>query len=156
VEHDLTLERAVHRALGRDHLEPLDLLLVEVRGHLQHELELRGAAALGGRVVDVDREAAGVPPLALGVHLDGDRRARGERGGEQLLRARAEVVTARRLRLVDRERVIAGLDVVRELLALARDRVHRPGGRGAAAVEKSHQSSSSTFNTMPVSTFGKK
>ena len=30
-EHDLALERAVDRALGRDHLQLLDLLLVEVR-----------------------------------------------------------------------------------------------------------------------------
>ena len=47
VEDDLALERAVHRALGRDHLQALDLLLGEVGGHAHDELEVGRAAALG-------------------------------------------------------------------------------------------------------------
>ena len=121
-------------------------------GHLEHELELRRAAALGRRVLDVDREAAGVPALALGVHLHRDRRAGGERRGQQLLRARALVLAAGLDRLVDREGVVAGLHVVGELLALAGDGAHRAGV--AASIEESHQSN--RLNTMPVSTLGKK
>ena len=62
------------------------------------------------------------------------------------------VVAAVPRRLVGGERVLAHLDVVGELLALARDGAHR--ARVAAAIQESHQSSG--LNTMPVSTFGKK
>src|SRR5688500_18288800 len=77
-EHDLAVERAVDRALGRDDLEALDLLVGRVLGQAQDQLELRGAAALGRRVGALDLDVPEVPALALGVHLDGDRGARGE------------------------------------------------------------------------------
>ena len=94
VEGDLALEGAVHRALGRDHLQALDLLLAEVRGHAHDQLEAGRAAALGGRVAAVDLEAVDVPALALGVHLHRHGGAGGEARRQQLLRARAHVLAA--------------------------------------------------------------
>ncbi len=64
LEHDLAVERAVHRALRGDHPQPLDLLLGEIVRQAQHQLELGRTAALGGRVLDVDLDVADVPALA--------------------------------------------------------------------------------------------
>src|SRR4051812_33695119 len=112
LEHDLALERAVHRALRGDLGQTLALLLRQLLGQPQRHLELGGRAALGRLVVDVHGHVADVPALALGVHLDRDRRTRGERHGQHLLRVRALVVTAVVLTLVDSQRVAAYRDRV--------------------------------------------
>jgi hypothetical protein len=105
----------MHRALRRD----LHELLALVLGKLLDHLELGRRPALGGLVVDVDDDLADVPALALGVHLHRDRRAGGERRGQQLLRVRPGVLTALVLGLVDDRLVLANLDVVTELPAVA-------------------------------------
>src|SRR5690349_24019959 len=74
VEHDLAVERAMHRALRGDDLQLRHLLVAEVRRQAQRERELRRAAALGGDVVAGDLDVAQIPALARGVHLDRDRR----------------------------------------------------------------------------------
>ncbi|CAA9531776.1 MAG: hypothetical protein AVDCRST_MAG30-3857 [uncultured Solirubrobacteraceae bacterium] len=102
----------MHRALGGDHLQALDLLRGEVVGHPHDELELRRAAALGRAVVALDLEAFDVPALALRVHLHRDRGAGGERRGQQLLRARPLVLAAGVLGLVGQEPVVADLEVM--------------------------------------------
>ena len=79
---------------------------------------------LGGRVVAVDLDAGQVPALALPVHLHRDRRARGERRGEQLLRARADVLAADVLGLVRDEAVLAHTDLVLVLALADGDRAH--------------------------------
>src|SRR5918912_2260951 len=86
VEHDLAVERAVHRALGRDDAQALDLVLAQPLREPHDEVEAGRAAALGGGVVARDLYAADVPALALGVHLHRDRGARGERRREQFER----------------------------------------------------------------------
>ena len=100
VEHDLALQRAVHRALGDDRHQLLPLLLGQLLRQLHVHLELRGRAALGGLVVHVHHHLADVPALAVGVHLHRDRAAGGQAGGQQLLRARAGVGPAVLLGLV--------------------------------------------------------
>src|SRR5215210_8473298 len=44
VEHDLAVERPVHRALGGDHAQALDLLLAELLREAHDEVEAGGAA----------------------------------------------------------------------------------------------------------------
>src|SRR3954465_5960524 len=112
VEHDLAVERAMHRALRRDDLQALDLLVGQARRHPQRERELRRAAALGGRVLALDLDRAEVPALAIGVHLHRHRRARGEAGGEQLLGRGGGVVAALVARLVAVQAVLTHLDDV--------------------------------------------
>ena len=65
LEHDLAVERAVHRALRGDHAQALDLILGQIVRQPHHELELRRAAALGRAVLDVHLDVADVPALAL-------------------------------------------------------------------------------------------
>src|SRR3954452_7115881 len=151
----MALEGPLHRALGRDHLQALDLLLAEVRRHPHDQLEAGRAAALGGRVAAVDLQAVAVPAFALGVHLHRHGGTAGQRRREQLLRARAHVLPALLDGLVDGDRVAPGLHVVRVALALARDRPHRTGYRLMGSVYEGHASSKG-LNTIPVSTFGKK
>src|SRR3954462_9764349 len=50
-EHDLAVEGAVDRALGGDDPQLLDLLGAELLGEAHDEVEARGAAAVGRRVV---------------------------------------------------------------------------------------------------------
>ena len=57
----LALQRAVDRALGRDHAQLLDLLLGQVVGHAHDEREAGGAAAVGRGVLDVDLQAVRCP-----------------------------------------------------------------------------------------------
>src|SRR4051794_1576887 len=63
-EHDLALQRAMHGALGGDDLKALDLVGGHALGQAQHEIEFRGTAALGGRVLDADLAVRYVPALA--------------------------------------------------------------------------------------------
>src|SRR3954464_14805687 len=114
VEHDLAVERAVHRALGGDDAQALDLVLAEGVGEAHEQLEAGRAAALGGRVVAGDLDAADVPALALGVHLHRDGGARREARGEQLEGLGAGVRPAELRALVDRELVAADPDGVAE------------------------------------------
>src|SRR3954454_7479677 len=109
VEHHLAVERAVDRALGGNHAQALDLLLAQVGREAQREAEAGGAAALGGRVLRLDLDAADVPALALRVHLHGDRGTRREAGCKQLLGARRAVLTALVERLVCQQAVLADL-----------------------------------------------
>src|SRR5205085_5496338 len=76
------------------------------------EREARRTAALGRGVLACHLDRADVPALAIGVHLEGDRRARGERDGEILLRARRRVVAARLAGLVGAHDVVADLEIV--------------------------------------------
>ena len=76
VEHDLALERAVHRALGGDHLQALDLLLGEVR----RAGAGRARSCVGQpRSAGVYSHSTSTPPMSqplrVGVHLDRDRGA---------------------------------------------------------------------------------
>src|SRR3954447_13365940 len=112
VEHDLAVEGAVDRALGGDDPQLLDLLGAELLGEAHDEVEARGAAAVGRRVVAGDLDAAQVPALALGVHLHRDGRTGRERGGEQLERLGAGVGATDLGALVNRELVAADLDGV--------------------------------------------
>src|SRR5215210_4839906 len=112
VEHDLAVERAVHGALGGDHAQALDLVLAELLGEAHDEVEARGAAAVGGRVVARDLDAADVPALAGGVHLHRDGGTGREAGGEQLERLGPGVGSTHVGALVDRELVAADLDGV--------------------------------------------
>src|SRR3954453_22413805 len=112
VEHHFAVEGPVDRALGGDDAQALDLLVAQVVGQPQHELELGGTAALRGRVLAYDLDAADVPALALGVHLHRHRGARREARGQQLLRARRRVLTPDVGRLVGGEIVPADLDDV--------------------------------------------
>src|SRR4051812_15464151 len=80
VEHDLAIEGAVHRALGRDDAQALDLLLGQRVGQAQDEAKAGRAPALGGRVLARDLDAADVPALARRVHLHRDRGAGGQAG----------------------------------------------------------------------------
>src|SRR3954452_16952675 len=114
VEHDLAVEGAVHRALRRDDPQALDLVLAEGVREAHDDVEARGAAAVGRRVVARDLDAADVPALALRVHLHRDGGTGGELGGEHLERLRAGVRPARLGALVDRELVAANLDGVAE------------------------------------------
>src|SRR4051794_22994744 len=119
VEHDLALERAVHGALGRDLHEPFRLLLGKLLRQADRHRELGGRALLGGFVVHVDHQLADRPALALRVHLDGDRRARGQARGQELLRARTLVGPTVVRRLVRGHVMRADLEVVLEVLAVA-------------------------------------
>src|SRR3954469_1109885 len=116
LEHDLALERPVNRALRGDLGEALALLLGELLREAHRHRELGRRAALGRLVVHVDLHVADVPALALGVHLDRDRGAGGEAHGEHLLRVRAAVGAAVRLRLVDGQLVLADAHGVLEAL----------------------------------------
>src|SRR3954447_6444553 len=109
VEYHLAVESPVDRALGGNHAQALDLLLGEAGGQSERQREAGGAAALGGRVLRLDLDAADVPALALGVHLHRDRGARREAGREQLLRTRRGVVTAGVVGLVGQQPVLADL-----------------------------------------------
>src|ERR1700710_2136817 len=60
LEHDLALERPVHRALCGDLREPLALIVGQLLRQVHGHLELGGGAALGGLVVHVDRHLADV------------------------------------------------------------------------------------------------
>src|SRR4051794_29107456 len=125
VEHHLAVERPVHRALGGDDAQALDLVRAELVGEAHEQVEAGGAAALGGRVVAGDLDAADVPALALGVHLHRDGGARREARGEQLERLRAGVRTAHVGALVDRQLVAADLDGVAEAALAGRGGLHR-------------------------------
>src|SRR3954470_14216900 len=114
VEHDLAVEGAVDRALGGDDPQLLDLLGAELVGEAHEEVEARGAAAVGRRVVAGDLHAAGVPALALGVHLHRDGGTRSEARSEQLERLRAGVRATDLGALVDRKLVAADLDGMAE------------------------------------------
>src|SRR3954447_23473754 len=125
VEHDLAVERAVHRALGGDDAQLLDLVLAEAVREAHEEVEARRAPALGRRVVAGDLDPADVPALALGVHLHRDGGTGREARGEQLERLRAGVRTAHVGALVDRQLVAADLDGVAEAALAGRGGLHR-------------------------------
>src|SRR4051794_29215981 len=149
VEHDLAVERPVDRALGGDLHQALDLVLLEAVREADDELEPGRAAALGGRVLAVDLHGTDVPALALGVHLERDRGARGQGSGQQLLGAGGDVVAARVEGLVRADVVVADADVVLE------------GVGPAAAGCGSHDSrvarrSTKGLKIRPVSSLGKK
>src|SRR3977135_1389033 len=112
VEHDLAVERAVDRALRGDGHEAIDLLLREPIGEADDEREARRTPALRWGVLDVDLDRTDVPTLAVGVHLQRDGRARRERYGEVLLRARRRVITPGLAGLVGADDVFADLEVV--------------------------------------------
>src|SRR3954470_21106865 len=114
VEHDLAVERAVHGALRGDDTQALDLVLAERVREAHDDVEARGAAAVGRRVVAGDLDAADVPALALRVHLHRDGGTGGEAGGEQLERLGSRVRPAHLGALVDRELVAADLDGMAE------------------------------------------
>src|SRR3954468_732796 len=124
VEHHLALERAVHRALGRDHTQALDLLVVHRVGEAHDEVEPRGTAALGGGVVTGDLDVADVPALALGVHLHRDGGARGQRRRQHLLGARARVLAALVGGLVDGELMVADPDRLAQAAGAGGGRLH--------------------------------
>src|ERR671929_1241459 len=65
VEHDLAVERAVHRALGGDDPQLLDLLVAQAVREAHEDVEARRAAALRRRVVARHLDAADVPALAV-------------------------------------------------------------------------------------------
>ena len=97
--HAVGGEGPVDRALAGDDEEPLALLVVSSAG--MRDLGARTSAAsrpcpASYSTADLDR--ADVPALAVGVHDERDRGAGGERGGEQLGRARALVACRRRRR----------------------------------------------------------
>jgi len=98
-----------------DHPQALDLLVGQVRGQTRDQLELGRTSALGRAVLDVHLDVAQLPTLARRVHLDRDRRARGEADGEQLLGVGSGVLAAGLQRLVDDQLVIADLDDVPEV-----------------------------------------
>src|SRR5215217_6035808 len=125
VEHDLAVERAVHRALRGDHAQALDLLLAQLLGEAHDEVEARRAAAVGGRVVARHLDAADIPALALGVHLHRYGGARRQAAGEELERLRAGVRATHLGALVDRELVTANLDGVAEAALAAGGGLHR-------------------------------
>src|SRR3954451_2908414 len=125
LEHDLAVERAMHRALRGDDAEALDHLVAQRVGEAHDEVEAGRAAALGRRVVDADLDVADVPALALGVHLHRDRGARREARGEQLLRTGARVVAALVGGLVDRQAVFADLDRLPERAGAGGRCLHR-------------------------------
>src|SRR6185312_6425227 len=114
VEHDLAVERAVHRALGGDDAQALDLVLAQPLGEAHDEVEARRAAAVGRGVVARDLDAADVPALADRVHLHRDGRTGREAGGEELERLGPGVRSTDLGALVDRELVAADLDRVAE------------------------------------------
>src|SRR3954447_10381419 len=147
-EHDLALERAVHRALGGDDPQALDLLGRHAGRQPQHEVELRRAPALGRGVLDGHLALGDVPPLAGGVHLHRDRGTRREAGREQLLRARRGVLPAVVLGLVGRHRVRADRDLVAVGAGASCGGLHGPF--------EDTPYESSGLNNSPVSTFGKK
>src|SRR5512133_93613 len=124
VEHDLAVERAVHRALRRDDPQALHLLLVERLGQAQDEAEASGTAALGGRVLADDLDAADVPALARRVHLHRDGGARGQARGQQLLWAWSRVAAARVRGLVDAQIVAADPHDVPVAAVTSRGRLH--------------------------------
>src|SRR4051794_23006571 len=110
VEHDLAVERAMDRALGGDHAQPLDLLVAEGLGEAHHEAEAGGRPPLGRRVLGRDLNVADVPALACPVHLHRDRGAGREGGCQQVLRAGAGVLAALLGWLVYGQLVMADLD----------------------------------------------
>src|SRR2546423_1685305 len=165
VEHHFAVERAMHRALGGYHHEPVDLLLAQALREANHERETRRTAALGGRVLAVHLDGADVPALAVGVHLEGDGGARRERDREVLLRTGCRVVTPGFTRLVRVHDVVADPEVmlVGAGAATPRSGFHfRPrGGVGldhivlpAASRPAGAYSSSSGLNSSPVGTLG--
>ena len=104
-------------------------------GRSSGDVEAGGSPARRPLEVDVDLETADVPALAVGVHLDRDRRAGRERCGEQPGRRGAGVGAAVAQRLVDDDRVAVDLDVVGEALAPAGGG-HQPSAAFAAALEQ--------------------
>src|SRR5205085_12433453 len=119
LEHDLALQRPVHRALRGDLHEPLALILRQLLGQRDDHAELGRRPALGGLVVHVHRHIPDLPPLALGVHLYRDRRTRRQARREQLLGTGTRVVAAVLLRLVGDDHVLADRAVVLEGSVLA-------------------------------------
>src|SRR5215207_5887060 len=107
VEHDLAVEGAVHRTLGGDRAQALDLLLGEGVGEAEEDAEAGGAAAFGRRVLARDLDAADVPLLARGIHLHGHRGTGRQAGGQQLLWTWSGVGAARVRGLVDAQIVAA-------------------------------------------------
>src|SRR5206468_11614043 len=107
-------------------LELGDLVVGELGGEAEDDLELGRAPALGGGVLAVDLDEAEIPALALGVHLHGHGGARGKAGGEELLGAGALVVPAGAPLLVDPDVVVAHADDVLELPLAARGGLHAP------------------------------
>src|SRR3954468_11284650 len=156
VEHDLAVERAVHRALGGDDAQALDLALAERVGEAHDDVEARRAAAVGRRVVAGDLDAARVPALALGVHLHRDGGTGGEAGREQLERLRPRVRAAPLGTLVDRQLVAADLDGVAEPVLTGRGGLHRRLILVASGQIRLPARYSSGLKTRPVGILGKK
>jgi hypothetical protein len=125
VEHDLAVERPVHRALGGDDAQALDLLLAQPLREAHDEVEAGRAAAVGGRVVARHLDTADLPALALGVHLHRHGGTGGEARGEELERLRARVRATHLGALVDRELVAADLHGVAEAALAAGGGLHR-------------------------------
>ena len=120
VEGDLALERPVDGALGRDHLQPLDLLLGEVR---RASVMTMAEAASGSRARPGVYSQSTVSPatsqplrlayisIVIAVHEASEAASSSCGLGPA-------VVAAVVLRLVGRDRVRADLDVVAEVLEL--------------------------------------
>jgi hypothetical protein len=100
----------MHRAFGGDGLEARDLFLAQSGRKSQVELEQGRALAIGLLILALDLHVADLPTLALGVHLDRDRRAGGETRREQLLWRRTAVLAALFGGLVGNQVVPSGLD----------------------------------------------
>src|SRR4029079_12694241 len=81
--------------------------------------DVEGRGILVGRLLVVDRhlDRAEAPFLALRVHLEGDRRAARQGGGEQLGRGGSLIASAAVLRLVGDQPVLADLDVMQIAVA---------------------------------------
>ena len=101
---------------------------LEVSGQAQDELEFRWTAPFGRVVLNGDLHRADVPALALGIHLDRDRRAGGEACREQLLGVGALVLATAGARLIDDQLVVADGDGVRE--------VRRAAGGGSHGADR--------------------
>src|SRR5262249_36530505 len=93
------------------------ILLAQLGPQRDRHVEDRGVVFR--RMLELDRDLDGSEPplLAVGVHLDRDRRAARQRGGEQLGRCGPAIVAALTLWLIDDQGVTADLHLV--LVALA-------------------------------------
>src|SRR6266536_4389230 len=148
VEHDLAVQRAVHRALRGDDPQALDLLVAERVGEPHDQPEARRASALCGRVLARDLDAADVPSLARGIHLHGHRRAGGQAGGQQLLWTGTSIADTRLRGLVDAEVVAADPHDVPVAAVTSRGCLH--------PVQPPTPRYSSGLKSNPVGTLGKK
>src|SRR5215216_3801807 len=148
VEHDLAVERPVHRALGGDDAQALDLLVAERVGQAHDDPKARGAAALGGRVLAGDLDASDVPVLARRVHLHRDGRTGGQARGQQLLWTWAGVGAARLRGLVDAQIVAADPHDMAVSVLTTRGGLH--------PVQPPALRYSSGLKSNPVGTLGKK